>query len=276
LQVIVSADAIPMSPIERPRPVNTVKDDPQNLFLMISNILQKKVAFAMFSEDMIFLMNHHTSLPRMPSAELLKEVCPFRPVTGSPEIQARSSQAVFTLWEAWEEEAGQQCPVPFWAVVWPAAQVLARFLLDQPDLVRGREVIEIGCGGAVASIAARKAGARKVTANDIDPIALAIARQNGAHNRVSLQFDSENRIETGSIGQAQLILCSDFFYAKYESLVFAGLLDKWRERSTTILIGDSGRAFVPKDCREVLWEEWVDVDSDLEGREERAVRILRY
>jgi predicted nicotinamide N-methyase len=212
----------------------------------------------------------------MPSPQLLEEHCPFRPVTGCPEIQARRSQGVFALWEAWEKEAGQECPVPFWAVIWPAAQVFARFLLDQPDLVRGREVIEIGCGGAVASIAAAKAGARQVTANDIDPIALAIARQNGARNRVSLQFDSENRIETGSVGQAQLILCSDFFYAKVESLILAGLLDKWRKQCVTILIGDGGRAFVPKDYREVLWEEWVEVDSDLEGKEKRTVRILRY
>jgi predicted nicotinamide N-methyase len=93
---------------------------------------------------------------------------------------------------------------------------------------------------------------------------------------VSLQFDSENRIETGSIGQGQLILCSDFFYAKVESFALAGLLDKWRERSITILIGDSGRAFVPRDYREVLREEEVEVDSDLEGKEKKTVRILRY
>jgi predicted nicotinamide N-methyase len=212
----------------------------------------------------------------MPSPKLLDELCPFRPVTGCPEIEARESQAVFTLWEAWEKEAGRQCPVPFWAVTWPAARVLARFLLDQPDRVMGREVMEIGCGGAVASIAARKAGASRVTANDIDPIALAIARQNGAQNSVSLDFDSQNRIETGSAGQAQLILCSDFFYTKAESLALAGLLRTCRERSITVLIGDSGRPFVPKDYREVLREEWVDVDSDLEGKEKRAVRILKY
>ena len=215
-------------------------------------------------------------LPPTPSPDLLDDLCPFRPVTGCPEIQVRSSMAVFALWEAWEKEAGQECPVPFWAVVWPAARVLARFLLNQPDLARGLEVIEIGCGGGVASIAAAKAGARKVTANDIDPIALAIASENGAHNRVSLEFDSENRIETGSIGQAQLLLCSEFFYLKLESLALAGLLDRWKERSVTILIGDSGRTFVPKDFREVLWEESVDVDSDLEGKEKRLVRILRY
>jgi predicted nicotinamide N-methyase len=211
----------------------------------------------------------------MPSQEILNELCPFRPVTGCPEIQARTSQAVFALWEAWEKETGQECPVPFWAVVWPAAQVLARFLLDRPDLVRNREVMEIGCGGAVASIAAAKAGACRVTANDVDPIALAIALQNSTRNRVCLEFDSENRIETRSIGSAELVLCSDFFYAKAESLALAGLLDEWRKQSVTILIADGGRAFVPKGYREVLWEEEVEVDSDLEGREKRTVRILR-
>jgi predicted nicotinamide N-methyase len=212
----------------------------------------------------------------MPSPKLLEELCPFRPVSGCPEIQVRESRAVFTLWEAWEEEAGRQCPVPFWAVTWPAAQVLARFLLDQPDLVRGREVIEIGCGGAVASIAATKAGASKVTANDIDPIALAIARQNAAQNRVSLDFDSQDCIETGSVGQARLILCSDLFYTRAESLALSGRLDTWKEHPITILIADSGRPFAPKDYREVLREEWVDVDSDLEGKQKRAVKILRY
>lgn len=212
----------------------------------------------------------------MPSPELLDEFCPFRPVACCPGIQARTSPAVFALWEAWERDAGQECPVPFWAVVWPAAQVLARLLLNQPDLVRDREVIEIGCGGGVASIAAAKAGARMVTANDIDPVALAIARQNATHNRVCLEFDSENRIETGSVGRAQILLCSDFFYAKVESFVLADLLDEWREQSVTILIADGGRAFVPKDYREVLWEEEVEVDSDLEGKEKRQVRVLRY
>ncbi len=230
----------------------------------------------MFFGDRIFLMIRRALPIHMPSPELLEELCPFASVTGCPEIKVRRSQAVFAFWEAWEQEAERQCPVPFWAVVWPAAQVLARFILDQPDLVMGREVIEIGCGGAVASIAASKAGARTVTANDVDPVAIEIARQNGAHNRVSLQFDSENHIESGSVGHAQLILCSDFFYAKPESLALASLLAGCRDRSVTILIGDGGRAFVPSDYREILREEWVDTDSDLEGKEKRAVRILRY
>ncbi len=221
-------------------------------------------------------MTERPPLPRMPSQKLLDTLCPFLPVDGCPGIQARRSREVFSLWEAWEKEAGQECPVPFWAAVWPGAQVLARFLLQQPGMVRNMEIIEIGCGGAVASIAAKKAGAAKVTANDIDPIALEIARENAARNRVTLQFDIENLVESGSIGNAGLVLCSDFFYTKPESVALAGLLAEWRRRSVTILVGDGGRPFVPADFREVLREEGVEVDSDLEGRERRAVRILRY
>ena len=212
----------------------------------------------------------------MPSHGLLNAFCPFLPVPGCPEIQARRSHNVFALWEAWEKEAGKECPIPFWAAVWPGAQVLARFLIEQPDMVREREVLEIGCGGAVASIAAKKAGALKVTANDIDLIAIEVARENAARNRVILQFDRENRIESGSLGNAEVILCSDFFYTKSESLALAGLLAEWRDRSITILIGDGGRAFAPEDYSKVLHEELVDVDPDLEGREKRTVRILRY
>jgi hypothetical protein len=45
----------------------------------------------------------------MPSLDLLEELCPFRPVSGCPEIHAREARAVFTLWEAWEKETGRQC-----------------------------------------------------------------------------------------------------------------------------------------------------------------------
>ena len=211
-----------------------------------------------------------------PSPALLDRYCPFGPVPGCGEILARRTPAVFDLWEAWEKEAGRECPVPFWAVVWPGAQVLARLLLKEPNIVRGKEVIEIGCGGAVASIAARKSGARKVTANDIDPVALAIGRENGERNGVDLFFDDRDLVHGGGNAIPELLLFADFFYTKSESLAFAALMDEWRERGATILIGDGGRAFVPSDYREILQEEWVEVDSDLEGRERRSVRILRY
>jgi predicted nicotinamide N-methyase len=212
---------------------------------------------------------------RMPSPELLNRYCPFRSVPGCAQIQARQSSAVFDLWEAWEQETGGECPVPFWAVVWPGAMVLSKLLLEVPNLVKGREVVEIGCGGAAASIAARKAGAKNVTANDIDPVALAIAHENAARNGVEIHFSGE-RILTGSTARGEVILFADFFYTKSESAAFTTLMADWRGLGSTILIGDGGRPFVPQDGREILREEQVEVDSDLEGRARRVVRILRY
>jgi predicted nicotinamide N-methyase len=233
------------------------------------------VAFQGFFKNN-FIMVERPSIPCMPSQEFLETFCPFSPVPGCPEIQARRSDAVFTLWERWEAEAGRECPIPFWAVVWPGARVLARFLLDRPDLIKGRDVMEIGCGGAAASIAAGMGGALRVTANDIDPIALAIARENAEQNRIILELDRENRVVTGSIGRAEIVLFSDLFYERTGSAALARLLKNWRDRSVTILIADGGRPFAPADYREVLLEQSVDVDPDLEGRERRAVRILRY
>ena len=212
---------------------------------------------------------------RMPSPELLDRNCPFQPVPGCIPLFARRTTAIFELWEAWEEEVECECPVPFWAVVWPGALVLARSLLEEPELVKGKEVVEIGCGGAVASISAAMAGAKKVSAIDIDPVALAIARQNADRNRVNLLLD-DRRVTAGSGVGCEVILFADFFYTRTESAAVVEQMVKWRELGITILIGDGGRAFVPPDFREVLRTEWVDVDPDLEGREKRAVRILRY
>jgi hypothetical protein len=90
------------------------------------------------------------------------------------------------LWQAWEEECGAPQDVPFWATVWPAAQLLARVVQAEPLWVRGQTVLDLGCGSGVAGIAALDAGAGRVVAHDIDPVALAIAARNARANAVEL------------------------------------------------------------------------------------------
>lgn len=75
---------------------------------------------------------------------------------------------------------------PYWAFCWGAGQALARYLLDHPELVRGRRVVDFGAGSAVAGIAAMLAGAAHVTAVDIDPTALRMAECNAEENGVEL------------------------------------------------------------------------------------------
>ncbi len=99
---------------------------------------------------------------------------------------------------------------PYWAFCWASGQVLARYFLDHPDLVRDKVVLDFGCGSGVVAIAAAKAGALKAIALDEDPIARSIARANADINQVEIQT-------VGSINQVALakhtvIAIADVFY----------------------------------------------------------------
>jgi Ribosomal protein L11 methyltransferase (PrmA) len=122
----------------------------------------------------------------VPSSALLARLAPLTPVPGRPDLVAHHAPDVFALWQAWEEECGVPQAVPFWATVWPAGQLLARVVQAEPAWVRGQTVLDLGCGSGVAGIAALSAGAARVMAHDIDPVALAIAAQNARANAVEL------------------------------------------------------------------------------------------
>jgi predicted nicotinamide N-methyase len=86
----------------------------------------------------------------VPSAALLARLAPLTPVPGRPDLVAHHAPDVFALWEAWEAECGAPQAVPFWATVWPAAQLLARVLQAESAWVRGHTVLDLGCGGGAA------------------------------------------------------------------------------------------------------------------------------
>ena len=122
----------------------------------------------------------------VPSSALLARLAPLTPVPGRPDLVAHHAPDVIALWQAWEEECGAPQDVPFWATVWPAGQLLARVVQAEPAWVRGQTVLDLGCGSGVAGIAALDAGATRVVAHDIDPVALAIAALNARANAVDL------------------------------------------------------------------------------------------
>jgi predicted nicotinamide N-methyase len=97
-------------------------------------------------------------------------------------------------------------PAPYWAFCWGAGQALARYLLDHPELVRGKRVVDFGAGGGVAGIAAALAGAAHVTAVDIDPVAQRVARCNAELNGVKLDAAAEVADDW------QVLLASDVLY----------------------------------------------------------------
>ena len=89
----------------------------------------------------------------VPSSALLARLAPLTLVPGRPDLVAHHAPDVFALWQAWEDECGAPQTVPFWATVWPAAQLLARVVQAEPAWVRGQTVLDLGCGSGVAGIA---------------------------------------------------------------------------------------------------------------------------
>src|SRR5438105_8604939 len=96
----------------------------------------------------------------------------LRPVPLVPEISIFVADEAVPLWQKTEEELGAAgLPPPYWAFAWAGGQALARYVLDHPDLVRGRRVLDLAAGSGLVAIAAAKAGATPVVAADIDRLA---------------------------------------------------------------------------------------------------------
>src|SRR5260370_42267318 len=109
------------------------------------------------------------------------------PVPGVPEISLPLADDAFSVWEAAERELGESAqPPPFWAFAWPGGQALARYLLDHPEQVAGRPVLDLGSGSGLTAIAAAMAGASAVPASELDPFAGAAIGLNAAANHVAL------------------------------------------------------------------------------------------
>src|SRR3954453_2619775 len=104
-----------------------------------------------------------------------------------PELRLHLAHEAVPLWIKAEEELGEiGLPPPFWAFAWAGGQALARYILDNPETVRGRRVLDFASGSGLVAIAAMKAGAKDVTACDIDPFAITAIGLNAKANHVTV------------------------------------------------------------------------------------------
>jgi predicted nicotinamide N-methyase len=151
---------------------------------------------------------------------------------------------VTPLWHATEAFLDQHgIAPPFWAFAWVGGQALARYVLDHPHSVAGLQVLDIGSGGGIVSIAAALAGARRVTALDVDPLAACACRMNAALNEVADRIAVETADAIGyDLSPFDVILVGDVCYARGEADELARHL---RGASAPVLFGDPGRMFLP-------------------------------
>lgn len=210
-----------------------------------------------------------------PTKTLLSEYAPLRPLPKYNELLAHQADDVFALWDAWEKESGREREIPFWAAVWPGGASLAHYLLSNNHIVSGKSVLDIGCGGGVVAIAASCAGAKKVIANDIDPVALHIANLNAKANKAIIYTNQKNLLkDKNTYIQFDVILVADMFYERSKAQPMFEFLQKNHGQGATVLIADGERNYAPKTGIKLLYEEKISVNKDLEGVEERNVRLL--
>ncbi len=188
-----------------------------------------------------------------------------------PELKLYLATEVVPLWHATEEELARQgVPPPFWAFAWAGGQALARYVLDNPGIARGKRVLDVGSGSGMVGIAAARCGAAHVLAADIDAFSCAAIRLNAIANAVEIAVTQDDVI--GTRGDWDLILVGDLFY---ERPLAERLLAWLKELQTDALLGDPGRNYFPPSGVEKLATYNVQVTRDLEDREIRQTSVYR-
>jgi len=188
-----------------------------------------------------------------------------------PEIRLHLASEVIPLWRKTEEELAEiGVPPPYWAFAWAGGQALARYLLDHPELVTDKRVLDFGAGSGLVALAAARAGATHVTAADIDPFALAAIARNAAANDLSVETTGEDMI--GTSDSFDLILVGDMCYER----PLAERLMMWlRSVRSEVLLGDPGRSYFPKTGLTRLALYSVPTTRELEDREIRETGVWR-
>jgi predicted nicotinamide N-methyase len=192
-----------------------------------------------------------------------------------PEIELRLASELVPLWQASEAELERQgVPPPYWAFAWAGGQALARYLLDNAQLVRGRAVLDFGAGSGLQGLAAARAGAARVLALDIDPFACAAIRLNAAANALAVEVGSADLIDDPCVA-FDLILAGDVCYER----PMAGRVERWLKAlaaaGKTVLLGDPGRTYLPREGLERVTGYAVKTTREIEDSDLRNAVVWR-
>ena len=191
-----------------------------------------------------------------------------------PELKLHLADDAVALWQMTEEQLGELgVPPPFWAFAWAGGQALARYVLDYPQLVRGKSVLDVASGSGLVAIAAMKAGAGHVVAADIDRFASEAAVLNAELNGVLVSVSMDDPV--GKPADPDVILVGDLFYDRDLSPCVLDWLIELEASGKTVLIGDPGRTYLPKDRLKKLASYDVPVTRALEDAEVKRSGVWR-
>ena len=212
------------------------------------------------AERRLAFIRAHTRLLRVPHA---------------PEISLYLADEATALWMKTEEELGEmRLPPPFWAFAWAGGQALARYILDNPAVVRGRRVLDVATGSGLVAIAAARAGATIVEASEIDDFALAAIGLNAAENGVTIAPRAADLV--GVDEGWDVVLAGDVSYERDMAARMTDWLEALARRGALVLIGDPGRSYLARDRLSAVAEYRIAVSRDLEDAEIKRTQVWRF
>lgn len=191
-----------------------------------------------------------------------------------PEIKLHLATEITPIWEATEATLTQMnLPPPYWAFAWAGGQALTRFLIDHPDWVKGKRVLDFAAGSGLSAIGAAKAGAALTQAAEIDDFAIAAIALNARANNVAIDLVREDLI--GVEPRWDVVLAGDVCYERPMAEKVIAWFRALAGRGVAILMGDPGRAYLPQSGLLELARYQVPTSLELEDRTQRETIVWR-
>jgi predicted nicotinamide N-methyase len=174
-------------------------------------------------------------------ADFIRARLPAMPVPGLETIRLHLAQPSSGLRHLAERDGAE---APYWAYLWAGGLALAHYVLEQPAVVAGRRILDLGAGSGLVGIAAAKAGAKSVIAAETNANGCAALALNAALNGIALSILARD-ITAEPLPDIDLILVGDLFYAEELAARVTVFLDRACAAGIDILVGDPGRTPLP-------------------------------
>lgn len=214
-------------------------------------------------------------LPTDPEAFIRANTALERPAM-VPEFRLWLASEYVPIWQATEDWLEQHnVDPPYWAFCWPGGQAIARYLLDHPDEVRAKRVIDFAAGSGVSAMAAARAGAASVMANDIDLLSLVAARLNAAANGLTIELSADDWLASDDTPAADVVIAGDVCYEREMSARALAWLRGHANAGRLVLLGDPGRNYFSAKGLEELARYEIPTSLQLENRGMRETVVWR-
>lgn len=205
----------------------------------------------------------------------IKAETAVRPVPHAPEILLHVADEAMDLWQKTEEELeALGLPPPFWAFAWAGGQALARYILDNPELVKGKTVLDLASGSGIVAIATMISGASHCLAVDVDPFSAHAVKANSDLNKVSVESVTAD-ITADPVPEVDILFCGDVFYEEPMTKKILPFLSRALAAGKDVFVGDPGRSYLPRERLEVLATYQVETIASLEDADIKKSSVFR-